>query len=634
MDKWLIKQNTDTNVECIDSNDPQTSHTTKKQSNRSESPPISAPKKFKATRKYNEDYIKYGFSVLAEEGCDERPQCVICHEVLSNHSMKPSLLKRHITTKHSSLENNPKAFFEQKKREMRTSQTTLSTFCGTTKKAVEASFLVSYQIAKCGKPHTIGEELIFPATKAIVKCMLGEDQAKKLDTVSLSNNTVGRRINDMALNVKELLINQVKQSDFFSLQIDESTDIAHCAQLLVFIRYIFDSELKEDFLFCEELPTRTTSDEIFKKLNEFMMENTLDWKRCVGLCTDGARAMTGKYNGVITKVKAVSPDCKFTHCVIHREALVCKRIPDDLKEVLNDAVKVVNFIKSRSLNSRLFGLLCADMDSAHTSLLLNTEVRWLSRGKMLNRLIELRTEVEIFLNEMKFELHKRFLDDIWLQKLSYLADIFTRLNDLNLSLQGPSKTPFIVEGKINAMKKKLKLIVDTVAQNNYQSLPNLETFLIEKQIQDSCQINTSVIKHCNMLISSFDQYFNEEYGEYLWIQTPFLEQQHSTMCLKDQEALIELSCDPTQKIIFQNTDLYSFWIKQKCEYNSLYNEAMKLLLPFTSTYLCEAGFSSMVGIKTKYRNKLNLEPNMRLKLSKIEPNIDILLSQVQCQISH
>lgn len=202
---------------------------------------------------------------------------------------------------------------------MKGKQTKLISFCGTTKKAIEASFLVSYQIAKCGKPYNIAEELIFPATKSIVSCMLGEDQVKKLQSVPLSDTTLGRRVNDMALNVKKNLISQVKQSEYFAIQLDESTDIVNCAQLFVYIRYIFDMELKEEFLFCEELSNYCTASEIFKILNQFVQDNNLDWKRCVGLCTDGARAMTGKYNGVTTKVKSVAPDCAFIHCVIHRD---------------------------------------------------------------------------------------------------------------------------------------------------------------------------------------------------------------------------------------------------------------------------------------------------------------------------
>lgn len=98
-------------------------------------------------------------------------------------SIKPSLLKRYLTTKHSTLENKPKDYFVRKLTEMKSTKKIISSFGGSTQKSVEAPFLVSLKIAKFGKPHTIGEELLLPATKAMVTCMFGESVAKQLDMI-------------------------------------------------------------------------------------------------------------------------------------------------------------------------------------------------------------------------------------------------------------------------------------------------------------------------------------------------------------------------------------------------------------------------------------------------------------------
>lgn len=122
--------------------------------------------------------------------------------------------------------------------------------------------------------------------------------------------------------------------------------------------------------------------------------------------------------------------------------LLCKRNLSD------EAVKTVNFIKARPLNSRLFSVLCDEMGSEHRQLLLHTEVRWLSRGKVLARLYELRDEVSLFLLDTKFDLSGRFNDADWLAKLAYLSDIFEHLNGLNRSLQGKSFTLFHTQDKV------------------------------------------------------------------------------------------------------------------------------------------------------------------------------------------
>ncbi|GBM81494.1 hypothetical protein AVEN_154539-1 [Araneus ventricosus] len=53
---------------------------------------ISAPPK---KRKYSNEYLKYGFSVTGDEDCP-KPLCVVCGEILSKGSMKPSLLMLHL----------------------------------------------------------------------------------------------------------------------------------------------------------------------------------------------------------------------------------------------------------------------------------------------------------------------------------------------------------------------------------------------------------------------------------------------------------------------------------------------------------------------------------------------------------
>ncbi|XP_016656127.1 zinc finger BED domain-containing protein 5-like [Acyrthosiphon pisum] len=129
------------------------------------------------------------------------------------------------------------------------------------------------------------------------------------------------------------LIQRVRKSSFFSLQLDESTDVQGLCHLLVFIRYIWNNGPHEDMLFCEPI-IRGTSEEIFNTLDSYVNKKGLDWVKCVGLCTDGARAMCGKNSSVVTRMLEVSPNALWTHCNIHREVLVSKHnMPDNLKNV-------------------------------------------------------------------------------------------------------------------------------------------------------------------------------------------------------------------------------------------------------------------------------------------------------------
>ena len=84
-------------------------------------------------------------------------------------------------------------------------------------------------------------------------------------------------------------------------------------------------DIKEDILSVSELPTHNTSSEIFRLVNSFIEERGLEWKNCVGVCTDGAACLTGRNSGLVTKIKDMA-DNNFlsTHYYIQRQNLASK----------------------------------------------------------------------------------------------------------------------------------------------------------------------------------------------------------------------------------------------------------------------------------------------------------------------
>jgi len=72
--------------------------------------------------------------------------------------------------------------------------------------------------------------------RKMVELMIGGK--KKIQQVSLSNDTIRRGVDDMAINVCQHVCSEAKQSTLqASIQLDESTDIAFESHLIAFARY-------------------------------------------------------------------------------------------------------------------------------------------------------------------------------------------------------------------------------------------------------------------------------------------------------------------------------------------------------------------------------------------------------------
>lgn len=67
------------------------------------------------------------------------------------------------------------------------------------------------------------------------------------------------------------------------------------------------NESHEDFLCCEPI-IRGANDGMFKNLNTYITIKGIEWTKCVGLCTDGGRAMCDRNSSVITKMHEINPN--------------------------------------------------------------------------------------------------------------------------------------------------------------------------------------------------------------------------------------------------------------------------------------------------------------------------------------
>ena len=166
----------------------------------------------------------------------------------------------------------------------------------------------------------------------------------------------------MSEDILEQVIADIKTSLVtISLQLDESTDVSNCSQLIAVVRYVKKKKIEESFLFCQSLETTTKPKDVFGMIKEFFMKHQLHLDKIGSICTEGAPAMLGNRSGFVALLRKEILSLKINHCFVHRHALAAKTSPLKLKKALEICVKVVNTIRGRALNHRLFQLFCKEL---------------------------------------------------------------------------------------------------------------------------------------------------------------------------------------------------------------------------------------------------------------------------------
>jgi hypothetical protein len=262
-------------------------------------------------------------------------------------------------------------------------------------------------------------------------------------------------------------------------------------------------------------------------------------------------------------------------------------------------------------------------------------VRWLSRAKCLENFFRLRLQIYEYCAGKGMEF-KLLINTTWVADLAFLTDVMSHLAVLNVNLQRKSMLVNHYYDCIKGFTLKLELLKNHMGLLNLTHFPNLKMFT--PLSQDQIFFFQSEIE---TILYNFKSRFNEIHLYYDNIKifaNPY-DVDPSTSPIGFDLELIELQTDLSLKSRYMFMDLISFYRSNISEdrFPRLYENGLKIVSLFGSTYRCESLFSRLNHIKDCKRTRTSDElliGQLRLSTTAYIPDYSKISNTKQFQPSH
>ncbi|KAE9536184.1 hypothetical protein AGLY_007407 [Aphis glycines] len=394
---------------------------------------------------------------------------------------------------------------------------------------------------------------------------------QRIQELQLSRNSVKERILKMTINISDQLQSDINSCDFFSICLDETTDIKSSARLAIFARFSNGNEMREELLKLANIPERIRGTDVCDIVVNELKKLNINLKKIISVTTGGVPNMTGVSIGFVKLFeKQVGHPIIGFHCIIAN----------------------VMF------------------QSRH------------NQATSLERFINCLNEIRLFLHDNKIEF-KELYNTEWLAKLMFFTDLTLHLNTLNKKLQGRGKTIEVIFGLVKGFEIKIDMFVNDVKSGKFLYFPKVKKMLGEVDIfeQSNWDFTNEFLNIVGLIKIQFSQRFHDfkkieklieiiNYPDLFNVQD-FNEYYLNWMELENLEMqLIDLQTNPiwTNKFVNmrkrieelkrhrihnEETDcgvdniILEVWNNIPENFSSVKKLAISLLTIFSSTYACE-----------------------------------------------
>uniref|UniRef100_H3ALC5 DUF4371 domain-containing protein n=1 Tax=Latimeria chalumnae TaxID=7897 RepID=H3ALC5_LATCH len=536
-----------------------------------------------------QDCWEWDFFVTDLKG---KPFCLICKEKLS--VPKRFNVQRHYETRQSVFETKfptgsalHAPHLQILKSSLASQQRVLKSAISESDVVTFASYRIAWLLAKMQnyfQRESIKECFIESSDILFEDFKNREEIIQCIRSLQLSKRTICRRVNDIADELANQLFHIISGSDAISIALDESKDNQDVAQLC-----LWDNELNtEEFTELVGLHGRTYGTDIMEAFMHFFKTHSLSVEKIVSITTDGCPSMVGVNKGFVTLLSSEVPNLFSVHCIIHQEAPLHKV----RQAVMDKVMQIVNYIYAQPLHHRQFVELLDQLDSKYGDLILHSEVRWLSKGKVLERFIALLPAICQFLVQCSHA-QAELDDENW---LAFLTDLTCHLNTLNVFLQGKNHLPMLISN-VKRFMLHLQLTSTQLQSRDFTHFPHLKKALDNDSITINQYEGAPHVAMPNVMFERFQKHFSslDELKTFMsLLQNPFdFDIYNSSTKIFEEELLNIRVLDDNVVHNLRKASVTEIWKTFPGPVLCLC--AAKLLSIFGSTYTCEQMFSA-IGI--------------------------------------
>ncbi|XP_018329034.1 zinc finger MYM-type protein 1 isoform X2 [Agrilus planipennis] len=483
------------------------------------------------------------------------------------------------------------------------------------------------------------------------------------DCQSIENDLIGC----ISEYINDYVTTEISESNFFSIEVDDATDITQSSQCSLIIRLVnSEGKLVERFMGFHDVSADRTSDMLYNILHTILEQFNYEHK-LVGQCYDGSSVMSGHLNTLQKKIKDKAPQAVFVHCVVHHLNLVLQQ-------------SLVKILSCRLFFASVSGISSFFKDSENSSYTHNStsptvpKTRWSCHSKLLNVIIEdwnkLKDVFEFIVtceqsDKKSIQPAKGFLNDMNSFEFTFLAVVFNeifcsfdilydilrkRSLDIIYCMSEVKKTCEILRGK-RTDEVFNTLFLKTIALTEFNtktSVKRKDVDFDQDQIKTKCQVQFfEILDHilmemdvrfqdcekikfvCLIDTTQFERYkscFPSEALQNLQFHYP-------NIFTKMQRLRNELSLIYADENYRSKTTLEVF--EQLHENKDTFTETFKLFslvltIPSTGVSV-ERSFSCLARIKTYSRSTMSTSQKKLLSLANISIQKELLLDIMKKQ---